>query len=463
MKTRSKPARATKTPNSQERVEPIAKPMPIPDQSPPQLFILPKTLSKGAKIVTLAHPRKLTPTRYYHCPETGLYEIKRATAPSSAYQSLLLTPEQSNDLTKTENSDEDDENEQTSPISQGYVSKTVSFFTVTPIDPLLLLLPVLSPKPNAQTSKSEEKTLFLCVDDLLETFFEHSKHLQHLSQHVSTKQLIETRLAVACDSVEAGDEKMYRLNKNKLLTELLCKAKRMAEGGLPPSMEEQFVKKALEVPMACLLAEEEAAKLYQEESSNTQDSILDSNDSQSTETTGSFASSQSAISLAAMPNTLSTPVDSQTSYASLPPAVAQPWTSASALQPTQELIQLLRLRTALSFLFSSYVPQHLVLALEALLDDATIPEYVDFKPLKAHLDALSVLRADAAAHTRVHTGGSRKRMFEDEEESQLRAEKKAKTEEEEKKKKLGESRGVRNLKKVDTTGMKKMSDFFKKK
>ena len=367
-------------------------------------------------------------------------------------------------MTKPEEGIDDDENEQTSPLSQGYISKTVSFFTVTPIDPLLLLIPVLSPKPNAQSSKSEEKTLFLCIDDLLETFFEHSKHLQHLSEHEATKLLLETRLAVACDSVEAGDEKMYRLNKTKLLTELLGKAKRMAEGGLPPSMEEQFVKRALEVPMACLLAEEEAAKLYREESSNTQDSTVDSNDSQITDaTTGSGVSSQSAASLAAMSDTLLTPVDSQTSNASLPPAVARPWASASALQPTQELIHLLRLRTSLSFLFSSYVPQHLVLALEALLDDADVLEYVDFKPLKAHLDALSVLRAEAAAHTRVHTGGSRKRMFEDEEGSQLRAEKKAKMEEEERKKKLGESRGVKNLKKVDTTGMKKMSDFFKKK
>jgi hypothetical protein len=53
-------------------------------------------------------------------------------------------------------------------------------------------------------------------------------------------------------------------------------------------------------------------------------------------------------------------------------------------------------------------------------------------------------------------------MIEDED-SETRAEKKRKKEEEEKRKKAGESRGVKNLKKVNVSGMKKMSDFFKKK
>ena len=40
---------------------------------------------------------------------------------------------------------------------------------------------------------------------------------------------------------------------------------------------------------------------------------------------------------------------------------------------------------------------------------------------------------------------------------------KRKKDEEDKRQKAGESRGVKNLKKVNVTGMKKMSDFFKKK
>ena len=49
------------------------------------------------------------------------------------------------------------------------------------------------------------------------------------------------------------------------------------------------------------------------------------------------------------------------------------------------------------------------------------------------------------------------------EEEDERAEKRRKTEAEEKAKKASVSRGVKNLMKVNTTGMKKMSDFFKKK
>jgi len=50
----------------------------------------------------------------------------------------------------------------------------------------------------------------------------------------------------------------------------------------------------------------------------------------------------------------------------------------------------------------------------------------------------------------------------DDEAAETRAEKKRRKEEEEKRKKAGESRGLRDLKKVNVTGMKKMSDFFGK-
>lgn len=53
-------------------------------------------------------------------------------------------------------------------------------------------------------------------------------------------------------------------------------------------------------------------------------------------------------------------------------------------------------------------------------------------------------------------------MYEEDDAAETRAEKKRRKEEEEEKKKAGESRGIRDLKKVDTKGMKKMSDFFGK-
>jgi len=56
---------------------------------------------------------------------------------------------------------------------------------------------------------------------------------------------------------------------------------------------------------------------------------------------------------------------------------------------------------------------------------------------------------------------SRKRALEDDEALAGREEKKRRKEEEEKRKKA-EGRAVKMLKKVDTSGMKKMSAFFKK-
>ena len=54
-------------------------------------------------------------------------------------------------------------------------------------------------------------------------------------------------------------------------------------------------------------------------------------------------------------------------------------------------------------------------------------------------------------------------MEEDDETIEIRAEKKRKKEEEDNRKKAGVSMGLRKLQKVNTSGMKKMSDFFKKK
>ena len=453
MRTRSKPSKASKTKSTSndDIAEPTSVPLPIADRNPPQIFILPKSLSKNARIITLAHPRTQAPTRYYHCPETGIYEIKRTVAPVSAYRSLLITPDLNSDPTVRE---KDDENVRESPFKGGYVCKTFSFFAITPIDPLFLILPVVSPRPGVQASKSE-KILFMSADDLLEKFFEHSRHLQYVTEHESTRRMLEMRLAAVCDSVEAGDETMYRLNQLKLLKELLSKARRMTDGGLPPSMEDQLIKKALDVPMVSLLGEEEPCKLKKEESTadsiSQEPSIIESNDSQSMATNESATGSQSTVSTTSTTFTVPTPPGCQNSG------------TASTLEPTEEITNLLRLRTALSFVFSSYVPKHLVTSLESLLESSA-SEFVDFKPLTAHLEALSELRAKLMARTaRQGPGGRKRHAYEDDEDACERAEKRQKKEDEEKKKKVGESRALRDLKKVDTKGMKKMSDFFKKK
>ena len=73
------------------------------------------------------------------------------------------------------------------------------------------------------------------------------------------------------------------------------------------------------------------------------------------------------------------------------------------------------------------------------------------------------MRAEALS-TRSLSDFSKKRNLDDDDEAaEERAEKKRKQEEDDKRKKSQESRGVRDLKKVNVSGMKKMSDFFAKK
>ena len=93
----------------------------------------------------------------------------------------------------------------------------------------------------------------------------------------------------------------------------------------------------------------------------------------------------------------------------------------------------------------------------SLLSTSTTP---NFAPLTEHLSAIAKLKSEAAALRSISDNISRKRQLEyDEDKIAEREEKKRKKEEEDKKKK-SEGRGIKALKKVDTTGMKKMSAFF---
>ena len=96
--------------------------------------------------------------------------------------------------------------------------------------------------------------------------------------------------------------------------------------------------------------------------------------------------------------------------------------------------------------------------LDEILDSAESP--IDFKPLKDRLKEIADLRAQALA-LRDMSNFTRKRSLDDEEE-EIRGEKKRRKEEAEKKSKAAESQAVKKLKKVDTSGMQKMSSFFAK-
>lgn len=416
--------------------------------NPPKVFVLPKDISSSARIVLLSNPRTSVKSRYLHCPANGFYEFTKIAAPKTTPRSWLIEPQklevQKEDLTEEKalalSKPQDD-------ISAGYITRSADLFVVTPVDPLFLILPVLSPSTD-KTSSEPSKRLFLASDDYFDKITESEAHFRYLMAVESTRGLIEKRMAVVCDTVEAGDELMYRFSEKKLLYELLQKATRMVEKGLPASMEEKLVKRPLEAPMPSLQQGESSALEIEEEDSTVPDSSTPV--TQSTDSQTSLASTTTIISEA---STAATSI-SESSQPAL-------FTESKVQNTTPEGVpRLLRLRTAIFFLLSNYVAPHLADVIKKLLASPESP--IDFAPLDTHLAHLAELRQNALA-SRSKADFSSKRPFEDDEAAEERAEKKRKKEEDEKRKKAGESRGVRDLKKVNVSGMKKMSDFFKKK
>lgn len=418
--TRSKPAPKEPTP---EPTPSTAQPLPEATSNPPKLFILPKDTSSNARIVTLDNPATSTPSRYYFCPSKGFYEFTRIAAPKKACRSWLITSRE------VKASEGDKEQEKTAVenagLGSGYVTKNADLFLATPIDLLFLILPALAPK-----SAKDEKQHFLELYDYTDKLSASSRHWRSLlSQYPTLKGMLEKKMRLLCDTVDAGDETMYRISHTKLLAILIKKAERMVTNGLPPSMEEKFVKTALEVPVMSIRRE---------------DSTLS-------------AVSESGTSTPAADSQASTTADaeSQATDITTPDEAEVP---AKPTLPTPEGIpHLLRLRTALTYLTSSYLPPTLASSLTTSLSTSTTH---DFTPLTTHLAVIAKLKTEAAALRSISDNISRKRQFEcDEDKIAEREEKKRKKEEEDRKKK-SEGRGIKALKKVDTSGMKKMSAFF---
>ncbi|KAF5531325.1 ribonuclease H2 subunit B [Fusarium mexicanum] len=386
-------------------------------ENPSKIFILPSKATPGARIVTLPNPRHGRPARYLVCPETGVYEFTRVAIPNTTPRSWLIET----------SSDSSVDSARKTGVSMGQ-----DLFVATSIDPLFLVLPALT---ETQSKSSEGKRLFLSSDDYFDKLPQGSSHLSEIVRCDKTRKLIESRMAEVCDTVEAGDENMFRINESKIVNVVLEKAKRMCGGGLAPSMEEKFVKKALEAPI--LVQKRETITTTTTTRTESQASNPESADSQSTAAT--TETEVSGTSTAATSFTAETATEN----------------IVSAIEASPEIINLQRLRTAFNFICSCYIASSLVAQLEDMLKRETI---VDFSPLDEYLAKLSKLRAEAmAAHSIDY---SRKRGLDEEEDEAFV--KKRKMEEEKKKKSL-ESRGVRDLKKVNTKGMKKMSDFFKKK
>lgn len=426
------------------------------EDSPLRLFILPKKASPNARFCTLAHPRTSQPSRYYFCTQTGVYELTRIAAPKAACQSWLLSTEEKGAVRVSNGVEEkdlvggrpehvsgkdEDRNEDSGVKSNGYVVKDPEVFVATPIDPLFLILPAFLTKSSSSKS-SVLKSVFLSLEDLLESLRDNSKHLDQTIYHDDLRQSIEARTIIVCDVVKAENETMYRLNLHKLLQELLSKAKEAVALGFPASMEERFIRKALEAPT---MAQKREESWISEQSKGSQEvaKVSDSRPPDSTESQSSTTTLGTSFSFSSADTEITNP------------DVEFPERKDDTLAP------LLRLRTALYYIISSYLPSFLATSLNTRLSSASSP--VDFAQLNRHLAHLSALRAEALASRSMSDFSRKRNLEEDDEVAEARAEKKRKKEEEEKRKKAGESRGVRSLKKVDVSGMKKMSDFFGKK
>ena len=427
-------------------------------EQPLKLLILPKDASPDARICTLPHPRTSQQCRYYVCPTRGFYEFTRIAAPKAACRSWLIGREQQargnavgtvkadpettakgqvtgEDATTTESPMRGGDR----PVGDGYVIKSPELLVATPMDPVFLILPSLL--ASSGIASSSAAGFFLSSEDILDKICDAAAHFNQIATMNNVSQLIEARMRVVCDIVDAGGEEMFRLNIEKLSSELMVKAKKMVASGLPPSMEEKFVRKTLEKPVVAIRREETGESDNTGSTSN--DTLeLDPTSTESLESQGSVSAHESMASKASLTTDVTIP-------------------DAQALRVDPRAIEdLLRLRVAISYIFSSYIPQALVTTLNTKLASEVSP--VNFKPLEEELALIDNMRREALA-SRSISDFSRKRGTEDDGAIESRAEKKAKKEEEEKKRKASETRGVRDLKKVDTSGMKKMSDFFGKK
>ncbi|KAL2888372.1 Ydr279p protein family protein (RNase H2 complexcomponent) [Ceratocystis lukuohia] len=379
-----------------------------------RIFVLPKEATPNARIITLPNPRSGKPTRYYACPTTGLYEFTQVSSdePRSWLIESPATSVPAGEATKIAHAGE------LTTISDA------DLFIATAIDPVFHLISALY-----KETSSDEKPRYLSADDQLDKIPSDGSHLWSILKWKGMRKIFEDRLSAICTTVDLGGETMYCLNEAKLYDLVLSKASRLAENGLPDSLEDKFVTKVLEPPMVFQAAIPGAV-------------LGDTNEPSSDSTTPS------------------TDTAKPRSFADSAPTPAMPATDVDgfaggsfvAVKIPEDVLALQRISIAFKFICSKYVSESLDVSLKMHLT-----KKMDFGPLDTYLAKLAKTRSEAVASR--SSDMSRKHPLEDAED--LLQEKKRKVEEEAKKKKLV-SRGVKNLQKANTTGMKKLSHFFKK-
>jgi hypothetical protein len=436
MKTRSK--RTTKATTSKketpEQSTSTAKDLAPSVTTPPHVFVLPKGASSEARIITLPDPASSSPNRYFVCPEKGFYEFTKIAAPKKACRSWLLAAQRSDSTKKEDGSKDEDSHEQG---DEAYVLEQPDMFVATPIDPLFVLLPLLV--------GGETGSYLTFSDYVFTTEKEGLAQLQQLLRQntfANLEKTIEGRIGAVCDCLDMGngDDKMYQMSTSKLAAVLVAKAKNMVKKGLPASMEERFVKQALEVPVLSIRREESSVSIAPEDATpgaegETTETSQESSTSSLTATTTTATVSTAASSIATTP------------------AEFQPLAAS-------DITNLLRVRTGLDFLIASYVPTTLRTAVQDACKSPASP--VDFAPLDKHLEHVAGLKKQAQVLRSLSDNISRKRGADDDEDALDKAEAKRKKKEEDEIKKKNTSRGVQQLAKANTTGMKKLSSFFTK-
>lgn len=451
MRTRSTTT-TKETETETETEQPLRKTL-TPVERPSKAFILPSNASEDARFVVLPNPSTGSPNRYFFCPKLGLYEFTAVSSSPDFPRSILFAPKSNND--------DDATTEENKPSStKGAITKKAELLIATPVDSIFFLIPILCSSPSSSKANSSAEKLFRPLDDILDSQDELPKHLRYVLYHDSFRPVLQSRMEAICDTVEAGDEKMFRLSKEKLLRELIAKAERVvAQGGFPASLEERFVRQALETPLLNVKREDIVTTNGNDKNNNNETKETKSNGengdvSESPEKSETQSSSAATTSASSGESTPATQPSTTT-------------TTGHSPSPDTGIAHLQRIRIILSFIQSSYLPPHISTSIDEMLDSSQqSPDnpIIDFKPLTEHLKHIANLRAEALA-SRSLGDFSCKRAADDDEEmggAESRAERKRRKEEEEKKKKAGQSRGVRELKKVDTSGMKKMSDFFGK-
>ena len=374
-----------------------------------RVCILPKTAGNGTRIVYLPHPNTSAPAAFVFCHETGrIFELTQVSAPKAAARSWLISADQT--------MSEGEAAVAPAPsgsLQKGYIIKHADALVATPFDPVFLLLRLFP------VGKSQERNSFRLGDDYLELLSEQNPAMARLlrSEHFSKNML--KRFDCVCESQDIGDDKVYKPSNEKLARVLVEKACQMVSStAWPASMDEGVVKKELDIP--------------------------------------------------SIPVRIVTPVDTtaddQAANASAAPGTGETPQTASQLDIDSGVIDVMRMRKALEYLLSAYVPKALRDDMEMLFKDdkiKSITPLLEPTLLQAHLDKIKAAKAEAMALRLLSDNISRKRGANDEEQADARAEKKRKKEEEDKKAK-SESRNLKQLKKVDTTGMKKLSSFFTK-